>query len=142
MGRGPNRGADPRCDGGFGTPAASLAGRSDRLGQALVARRRRARLAPRPPLVAVALDLAREVLRAEVDRVRELARGLPAAQRDPLEVQGRLGHLVLGDRGVALLEHLDLETGELGHLLAHLREALLDALAQLVADGEIAALDV
>src|SRR4051794_30749384 len=124
-----------------GHPCADFVALSARLTE-LAAGRRGARLAPGPPLVAVALDLPGEVFRAEVDGVREVARGLAAAERHPLEVQRRLHDLSLGDRGVALLEDLDLEPREFGDLLAHFGKALLDALAELVADGEVAALDV
>src|SRR4051794_14077886 len=96
-----------------GHPCADFVALSARLTELLVGRRG-ARLAPGPPLVAVALDLPGEVLRAEVDRVREVARGLAAAERHPLQVQRRLRNLRLRDRGISLLEDLDLEPCEFG----------------------------
>src|SRR5687767_3302056 len=64
---------------------------------------RGALLAAPAALVAVALDLARELVRDQVDRVLDVARGLLRAQGDALEVQGGLGHVALRVRGVALL---------------------------------------
>ena len=58
-------------------------------------------LAAPAALVAVALDLARELVGDQVDRVLDVARGLRRAQRHALEVQGRLGHEALGVGGVA-----------------------------------------
>ena len=88
-----------RSDGRAGCP--------ERPGPASGCGRRRLRggalLAAPAALVAVALDLARELVRDQVDRVLDVARGVRRAQRDALEVQGRLGHLALGVRGVALL---------------------------------------
>ena len=55
------------------------------------------RVAPAAALVAVALDLARELVGDQVDRVLDVAGGLLGAQRDALEVQRRLGDLVVGD---------------------------------------------
>src|SRR5919108_589373 len=54
----------------------------------------------------------------------------------------RLGDVPIGDGRIALLPDLHLEAGEVGNLLAHLGEALLNVLPQLVADGAVAALDV
>ena len=51
-------------------------------------------------------------------------RGLVRPQRDALEIQGRLGDVAVGDRGVALLGQLDLELGELGDLACRACEAL------------------
>src|SRR5688572_30048616 len=64
---------------------------------------RRALLAAPAALVAVALDLARELLRDQVDGALDVARAVRRAQGDALEVQGRLGHQRLGVRGIALL---------------------------------------
>src|SRR6185437_3126613 len=46
-----------------------------------------ARLAPFAPLVAVALDLDGHLLRAQVDGVHQVARGVSGPERDALEVQ-------------------------------------------------------
>ena len=100
------------------------------------------RLAPLAALVAVALDLARELVGAQVDRVPAVARGVARAQDRALEVQRHLGDVPLGDRRIALLPDLHFEASEVGDLLAHLGEALLNVLAQLIADGAVAALDV
>src|SRR3954454_8211096 len=99
-------------------------------------------LATLAALVAVAFDLARELVGAEVDRVRPVTRRVARAQRGPLHVQGDLRHLPLGDGRIALLPDLHLEEGEVRDLLAHLGEALLNVLSQLFADVAVAALDV
>src|SRR5829696_2149500 len=99
-------------------------------------------LAPAAALVAVALDLAAELLGDEVDGVVQVAGGVLGAQRDALEVEGRLGHLVVGVGRVALLADLDLQHRELAHLLGDLVEAAGDVLAQLVGDGKVAPLDL
>ena len=57
-------------------------------------------------------------------------------------MQRRLGHLRVCDRRIALLENLHLELRELRYLPFHLAESLADVLAQLLGDGQIAALDV
>jgi hypothetical protein len=62
---------------------------------------------------------------------------LAGSQRDPLQMQRRLGDLRVGDRRVALLEHLDLELRQLGHLPRHLPEALGHVLPQVVGDGRL-----
>src|SRR3954449_12006684 len=99
-------------------------------------------LAPPAALVAVALDLAAELVGDEVDRVVELTGGVLGPQRDALEVQRRLGHLALGVGRIALLEDLDLEDRQLAHLLGDLVEAAGDVLAQLVGDRKVAPLDL
>src|SRR4051794_27995637 len=99
-------------------------------------------LAALAPLVAVALDLASELVGDEVDRVVEVAGGVPGPQRDALEVQGRLGHLALGVGRVPLLGHFHLEDRQLAHLLGDLVEAAGDVLAQLVGDRKVAPLDL
>ena len=113
-------------------PSGSV-GRPDRL---------RPDLAPPAALLAMALDLAGELLLAEVDRVAKVARAVLRAQGHTLQSQSGLRHLVVGDGRVALLVDLDLETRELRHLLAHLREAPLDVLAELVGHGGVATLDL
>src|SRR4051794_28931068 len=90
----------------------------------------------------MALDLPRELLRAEVDRVHPVAGRVARAQDRALDVQRHLGDLPVGDGRIALLPDLHLEAGEVRDLLAHLGEALLNVLPQLVADGAVAALDV
>ena len=99
-------------------------------------------LAPPAALLAMALDLAGELLLAQVDRVPQVARAIVRAQGHTLQSQGGLRHLVVGDGRIALLVDLDLETRELRHLLAHLREPLLDVLAELVGHGGVATLDL
>src|SRR5215211_6277436 len=77
---------------------------------------------PRPAglkaLVTVSLDLPRELVRDQVDRVLDVAGRVRRAQRDPLEVQRRLGDPPLRIGGVLLRGELDLEDGQLGDLLA------------------------
>src|SRR3954452_19240753 len=99
-------------------------------------------LAPLAALVAVAFDLARQLVGAEVDRVRLVTRRVARPQGRALHIQGHLRHLPLGDGRIALLPDLHLEAGEVRDLLAHLGEALLNVLPQLFADGAVAALDV
>src|SRR5258705_9830527 len=99
-------------------------------------------LTPLAALVAMAFDLARELVGAEVDRVRLVARRVARPQGRPLHVEGHLRHLPLGDGRIPLLPDLHLEAGEVRDLLAHLGEALLNMLPQLIADGAVAALDV
>src|SRR3954452_8558571 len=99
-------------------------------------------LAPAPSLLAMALDLAGELLLAQVDRVPKVARAIVRAQGHTLQSQGGLRHLVVGDGRIALLVDLDLETRELRHLLAHLREPPLDVLAERVRHGGVATLDL
>src|SRR5579862_1863289 len=101
-----------------------------------------ARLTPPAALVAVALDLDRELLGAEVDRVDHVPRAVAGAECHPLEVKGRLRDLRFGDRWVALLEQLDLELGELRYLLGDLPESLDDVLPRVIRDGQIPALDL
>src|SRR4051794_16890661 len=55
----------------------------------------RAHLAPSAALLAVALDLARELLLAQVDRVAKVARAIVRAKGHSLEGEGDLGHLVV-----------------------------------------------
>src|SRR5215207_4428374 len=86
-------------------------------------------LAALAPLVAVALDLAGQLVRDQVDRVLEVARRLARAQRDALEVKRGLRHLAVGVGWVALLEELHLEDRELGDLLADLLEPARHTLA-------------
>ena len=101
-----------------------------------------ARLAPVPPLVAVALDLPGQLVRDEVDRVLGVPRGVLGAEGRALEVQGRLGHHLLRVGGVAFLVQLDIELGQLADLLADLLEAPRHYLAQLVGDLKVASLDL
>src|SRR5215211_2184196 len=99
-------------------------------------------LAPPAALVAVPLDLAAELLGDEVDGVVQVAGGVLRAQRDALEVERRLGHLVVGVGRVALLADLDLQHRQLAHLLGDLVEATGHVLAQLVGDRKVAPLDL
>ena len=104
--------------------------------------RRGACLAPLAPLVAVALDLDVELVSAKIDRVQDVRRGIPSPQRHPLQVQRRLGHLVVGDGRIALLKHLHLEFGELRHLPVDLAKALGDVLPQVLGNWQVPALDL
>ena len=70
------------------------------------------RLAPVAKFVAVALDLARQLVDHQVQRVEHLRRGVVRAQRHALQVQRALRHLAVGHARVALLEDLDLQAGE------------------------------
>src|SRR6185312_276792 len=92
-------------------------------------------------LLAVALDLARELLLALHDRVLHVRRGRAGAQRDALEVERRLRDVAIGDRRVALLAQLDLELGQLGDLALDRAKALLDVLPQAVGDRGVPSLD-
>src|SRR3954454_4118195 len=98
--------------------------------------RGRAGFAPLAPLVAVALDLPRQLFLAEVHGVLEVPRAVASAQRGPLHRQGRLDDLALRVRRVALVLELDLEAGQFGDLLGDLREALLHVLAKVLRDGD------
>src|SRR5215208_249774 len=136
-----------RIEVGFGPPGARSDGRegarSPRSGLRLRRRLRGRALLPAPAaLVPVPLDLAGELVADEVDRVLDLPRGLLRAQGDALEVKGRLRHLTLRVRGIALDGELDLEHSQLADLLAHLLEAPLDALPKLVGDLKVASLDL
>src|SRR5436190_9276840 len=93
-------------------------------------------------LLAMPLHLAAQVLRGLVNRVQHLGGGLPGTEGDPLQMQGGLCHLAVGDRGIPLLGQLDLEYGELGDLLADPREALLDVSAKLVGDLRVPSPDL
>src|SRR5688500_20186798 len=97
--------------------------RSARADLGLLRRRlcRGALLAAPAALVAVALDLARELVRDQVDRVLDVARGLLRAQGDALEVEGGLGHVALRVRRVALPREPGRAHGQLGKRRAHAR---------------------
>src|SRR3954464_9426950 len=57
-------------------------------------------------------------------------------------MQSGLGHARLPDRGVAIFRQLHLELRKWRHLPSDLGELLLDALSQLVADRQVAPLDL
>src|SRR5689334_11067914 len=99
------------------------------------------RRTPLAALLAVALDLPRELLLALVDRVHHVVGGGAGAQRDALQIQRRLGDLAVGDGGIALLAELQLELRELGDLTGDLSEALLDVVPKAVADVGVPSLD-
>src|SRR4051812_29819395 len=90
--------------------------------------RRLGALAPATALVTVALDLARQILRDEVDRVDHVVGALPGAERHALHVKRDLGDLRLPDRGVALLLEPDLHLSQRRNLTRHLPELGLDPL--------------
>ena len=83
-------------------------------------------LAAAAALVAVLFDLARQVLGQQVDRVGHVGRALAGAERDSLEVQGRLCDLRILDGRIAFLPELDLELCERRDLAGDLLELLLD----------------
>src|SRR5215212_7682857 len=83
-------------------------------------------LAAAAALLAVALDLARELLRTEVDRVLQIGRGFTRAQRRTLQVERRLGDLVLRDGRVLLDQELQVELRKVRDLLGHAAKAVLD----------------
>ena len=64
-----------------------------------------------------------KLIRAQVDRVQHLARRVPRAERDALEMERGLRHLGFGDRRVALLGELHLQLGELRNLPRDLSES-------------------
>src|SRR3954454_14190416 len=84
-------------------------GHPTRPASALVAGRRVARRRPGPgltaaaPLVPIALDLACQFVRAEVDRVLEIPRSVARPQDRALDVQRNLGDVAIRIGGVALL---------------------------------------
>src|SRR5215212_1363651 len=96
---------------------------------------------PLAALLAVALDLARELVLAAHDRVVHVGRGGARAERDPLAVERGLGDLAVGDRRVALLAQLDLELSELGNLACDRPEAAIDMVPQSVGDRGVPSLD-
>src|SRR5205814_9480385 len=87
-------------------------------------------LAAPAALLAVALHLPGELVRAEVDRVLEVRGGLARAERGALQVERSLDDLVVRDRGVLLDLQLDVELGQVRHLLRHAAEAVLDVGAE------------
>ena len=84
--------------------------------------------------VAVALDLAGELVDHQVQRMEHLGRGVAGPQRHALQVQRPLGHVAVGHARVRLLEDLDLEPRELGDLASDLAQATLGVRPQLVGD--------
>src|SRR3954454_22591736 len=100
-------------------------------------------LAPAAALVAVALDLAGQIVRGLVDRADHAVRGFVRAEGYSLEVEGDLGNLRLRRvPRVAFLGQLDLGEGEFRDLLRDLLEALFDAPPKLVTDRHVAPLDL
>ena len=86
-------------------------------------------LAAAPALVAVALDLTRELSGALPDGMGQLARCELGTEGRALEIERHLRDLVLGDRGVALLAQLDLHPRQVGDLGGDLAELALHELA-------------
>ena len=70
---------------------------------------------------------------ARLSEWRHVLRRLARAQGDALEVQRDLGHLGVADRGIALLDQLDLHVRELRDLPRDLGELLVHPLPELVA---------
>src|SRR2546421_420749 len=77
---------------------------------------------PLRALVGWALDVARELARAEVDRVDHVPGGVAGARGHAFEVERALGHVGVGDRRVALLLALALHPRGGGDLLRDLPE--------------------
>ena len=92
-------------------------------------------------LVAVALDLPRELVGDQVQRVQHIRRGVAGAQRDALQVQRRLDDVAVGYAGVALLVELELEPGQIGDLAGDLAHPALRVSADVLRDLNIATLD-
>src|SRR4051812_11530655 len=90
-------------------------------------------------LVAVALDLAGQLVGRHVHRLGVARRGVAGAQRRALQPEGDLGDLRVGNRRIALLRQLDVALRERRDLLGDLLEALRDSLPKLVADHNVAA---
>jgi hypothetical protein len=61
---------------------------------------------------------------------------------DALQAQGRLRHLAVRDRGVALFGDLDLERGQLRDLLADPLEPFHHVLPKLIGDLDVATSDL
>src|SRR5215203_5152785 len=99
-----------------------------------------ARGPPVAPLVAMLLHLPGELLGGIRHGGGHVVRAGPGAEGRALDLEVGLGDAGLADRGVLLLRELDVERGELRHLAADLLEALLDLLANLVRDLEVATL--
>src|SRR5262249_42903857 len=91
-----------------------------------------ARLAPLAPQLAMLLHLSPQVLGQLVNAVRHLRRGLARSQGHALEVKGALRHLVVGDRGIALLRQHDVEGRQRRDLPAEALESLPHHLTQFV----------
>jgi hypothetical protein len=96
---------------------------------------------PGASLVAVARDLALELVDELVDRRPHVGRGLAGAQHRAFRPDRGLGHVVGGDRGVALDRELQLDARIL-ELPLELRELPLRIAADRVADLEVPALHV
>ena len=92
--------------------------------------------------VAVALDLARELVDHQVERMEHLGGGVARAQRHALQIERALGHLAVGHARIGLLEDLDLQAGQVGDLARDLAQTALGVRAQLVGDRHVATLDV
>src|SRR4029077_14229815 len=77
-----------------------------------------------------------------VDSGLHVGRGLPRAQRVPLEMDGCLGNLRVGDRRVPLDGQLDLDLGQLVDAAVELVELPLDIAPHGVGHVEVLALDL
>src|SRR4051794_24001038 len=96
----------PLATGSEGTDRPQAVGLCRAPAQAL---RESPRLGPLAALLAMPLDLTAEVLGHLVDRVQQLGRSLPGAQRHSLQVERRLDDFAVRDARVLLLGQLDLE---------------------------------
>src|SRR4051794_35286640 len=91
-------------------------------------------LAAPPPLVAMPLDLAGEIVGGLVDRADHVVRRVLRAEGDSLEVEGDLGDLRARDRGVLLLGQLHFRESKVRNLLCDLLEAFLDPFPEIGPD--------
>src|SRR5262249_18340415 len=78
------------------------------------------------PAVVEVLDLAHELVDDLVDRGLHVGRGLSGAQCVSLEVNGRLGHLRVGNRRVPFDGELDLDLSQIVDAAVELVELPLD----------------
>jgi hypothetical protein len=90
-------------------------------------------------LAAVALDLPFELLDELVDRGAHVRRRLPRSEHGAAGPDGRLRHVVRGDRGIAFDRELELDPGVV-ELALELCELLFGIAADRVADLEVPAL--
>src|ERR687895_397885 len=90
-------------------------------------------------LVAVLLDLPREVLGYQVDRVAHVGGAFARSQAHALQMQRGLGDLRLLDGRVALLPQHDLHLGQRRDLPSDLGKLLLNPRSQLLVDSGAAA---
>ena len=88
----------------------------------------------------MALDLARQVLTGQVDRVAHVVRALAGPEGHALEVERDLRDLRIADRRIALLLELHLHLRQRRYLPRDLLELLLDLRPEVVVDRNVAPL--